>query len=255
MIKKMAEIKHFLQDLNRESISFDRYNKNERKKFYLLSLNWVKNFLNFNDNFTSIENTDKLFEKNKVLLQYFGGEEYGGYYPGPVDNFNIMNFNEYLEDPHEKTVFLKKGIKENTDFLFVTHEEWNQIKDMFGCNFEVERSTAILSGELMIEVNLRSFKVLVLCDKFETNMLFPKSMLISKQLTVSHLKTKIKKICENLYQNGSDYKFYQMNFGLKERWRDTFELINAYAEKEKSFIVEAMTINDDSCLIEVKYFN
>jgi hypothetical protein len=251
-MKKMSEIKQILLDLNRDSINFERYTKDDKKKFYLISINWMKSFLNFFEKFINSETTEKLFERNKTLLQFFGEDDNTGYYPGPVNNFDIINFKEFLIDPNEQTVFLKKGIKENTDFVYVTEEEWRLIKDIFGYNFEIERGTATLSGELMIEVNLRNFKTLVICDRFETNMLYPKSVLISKQLTIKDLKDKIIRSCENIQPGIKEDKvrFLQFNFGLSERWKDTFELINAFAEGEKEMKIEATPIDNDSCLIE-----
>jgi hypothetical protein len=257
MIKKISEIKNILQDHNRYTVNFERFKKEESKKFYLVSINWVKSFFNFFEKFSNSENTEKLFERNKTLLQYFGEEEHNGFYPGPVNNFDIITFKEFLEDPNEKTIFLKKGVKENTDFVYVTVDEWEMIKDIFGYNFEIERKTAILSGELMIEVNLRNFRILFLCDRNEPNKLFPKNVLISKQLTVKDLKNKIIRSCENINKSNGrmNAKFYQLNFGLKRKWKDTFELVYAFGENENSFKIEATTIENDDCLIEVRLFN
>ena len=106
------------------------------------------------------------FNRGNVLNLYFSDEKTGnsdltvaGVYPGPINNFSITQFKNFWFDPdsnqsHTNT-YLKKGIKENVDFLFMNERGWNSVKDVFGCDFEIKRKIPNVSANQLIEVNLR----------------------------------------------------------------------------------------------------
>jgi hypothetical protein len=226
-------------------------------QFYLISTRWVKDFLNFYKALTHSERgMDKLFERNRVLLHYFGdGDEQEGIavYPGPINNFELVNFKSQIldsEEPHTN-IILKDGIKENSDFLYVSAEEWKLLKDSFGCNFEILRLKETLHEEIMIEVNLRRFKVLVLGSKIQKNDMFPKNVQISKSKTVGDLRKKMTRCLDSKVSDG--VKFYLFPFGLKDRRNELFQIVYSYTNGTKKMKTKATLITDDSCNIAVNF--
>jgi hypothetical protein len=224
-------------------------------KFYLISAKWVKNFYNF---YKAIENgskLDKLFERNRILLNYFGEnddrEGMASVFPGPVDNFDLIAFKPSIPDTKEtySNIFLKNGMKESSDFIYVNSEGWKLIEELFGCNFKIERFKEILHDEEVIEVNLRRFKILILGNKLQKNEIFPKSIQISKAKTVEDLKNKIIRILEGRISTKA--KFYLFNFGLKDRRNETFEMVYSYCNGAKKTKLKASLIENDKTSIEV----
>jgi len=127
----------------------------------------------FINNYLKCDDPDKLnpfskkaFNRGNVIHLYFSDEKNGnsdlagaGVYPGPVNNFSIMQFKNFWFDPdsHQSNtnIYLKKGIKENEDFLFMDQTGWNAVKEVFSCDFEIKRKIANVSNNQLIEVNLR----------------------------------------------------------------------------------------------------
>jgi hypothetical protein len=143
----------------------------DKENYYLISALWVKNMMTFIERFENSVNTDKfvdhldkIFNKNNVLNLYFIDQmnseiSRNGIYPSQVNNFFIMQFKDAWFDPQlsesHTNIFLKKGIIENEDFFYLNEKNWEFIKNTFGHNFEIQRKTANISGNFVIEVNLR----------------------------------------------------------------------------------------------------
>lgn len=87
------------------------------------------------------------------------------------------------------------------------------------------------------------------------NMIQPKNIQISKELTVKDLKEKIIR-CVGHFLYGLDNntlckaKLFLKSFGMSSK-KENFELIGAYINKQKSFKIVADEIIDDSIKIEV----
>lgn len=139
-------------------------------KYFLISARWVKNLVLF---LKSLKNNPdkyaKNFNRDKVLLLYFNedlGSDNIGYYPGPVNNFEISDFKRCWFDPDETKkhthTFVIPGIKENVEFFFVNEESWNFIKSVFGCDYPIERHVVNLTNDTVIEVNLRKVRPLLI---------------------------------------------------------------------------------------------
>jgi hypothetical protein len=148
-------------------------------KYFLISANWMKNMFGFVNKYLKLQGTEKFpsfikqaFNKSNFFNLY-NAEEWNenmdlslaGIYPGPVNNFHIMQFKNFWFDPDSSqshtNIYLKNGMKENSDFFYLREDGWNLIKEIFESNFEIERKIANLSNDQLIEVNLRKvFKML-----------------------------------------------------------------------------------------------
>lgn len=87
------------------------------------------------------------------------------------------------------------------------------------------------------------------------NMIQPRNIQISKELTVKDLKDKIIR-CVNHYLYGDkemhlkEIKLYLKNFGMRSK-KEAFELIYSYYSKDKIFKIIAEEIKNDDIKIEV----
>jgi hypothetical protein len=143
----------------------------EKENYYLISTVWIKNMITFIEKYESyiktekfLDHLDKIFNKNNVINLYFSDEINNdlsrfGIYPCQVNNFFIMQFKDAWIDPEPSeshtNIYIKKGMIENEHFFYVNQMDWEFIKNTFGYNFEILRKTANISGNLLIEVNLR----------------------------------------------------------------------------------------------------
>jgi hypothetical protein len=86
----------------------------------------------------------------------------------------------------------------------------------------------------------------------------PRNIQISKELKISDLKEKILR-CVNHSLSGNklehhvNIKIYLLNFGLKDKKKETFEMIYAYNNNFKSYNLKADEIVDNETLIEVNF--
>ncbi len=103
--------------------------------------------------------------------------------------------------------------------------------------------------------------MLVLNDEIRdkaVNMIFPRNIQISKELTIKDLKEKIRR-CVRHYLSSvnedgiSDVKLYLKNFGMSRK-KELFELIYSYVNKDRSFKILAEEIKEEATKIEVNYF-
>lgn len=274
----------------------------KKKKYFLISTLWVKNLINFlnklfsikdkdlNNGNTHSNNFDRMFDRNKILRQYFSEKEEEsneyinyGLYPGPINNFHIADFKDCLIDIEESekytNTYIRKGIKEDEDFFYISEKEWNLMKEIFDYNYEIERHTATINNNLLIEVNLKKMKILLINENMKNDhlsLLKPRYIQISKELTIKDLKHKILRCVktqivskdetngqdtmtdseENMNTNEEFYnkhnvKIYLIPFGMKERKYEIFELIYSYKNGEKCYKIKADELLDDSIIIEV----
>jgi len=145
-------------------------NDTNAEKYYLISANWMKNMFAFTNKYLKYDGTEKLpsfvkqaFNLGNVLNLYYSDDDsdlsMAGIYPGPVYNYSIMQFKNFWYDPEPSqshtNIYLKKGMRENADFFYVKENGWKSIKEVFGFDFEIERKTATISNNNLIEVNLK----------------------------------------------------------------------------------------------------
>jgi hypothetical protein len=171
-----------LTDLTEETVSVTNSTTTNsttqsNEKFYLISAVWAKNMVTFIERLFKYQNSenflaflDRAFNKNNVLSLYFsydGNSDLvnSGIYPAEINNFFITQFKDSWIDPEDtqshSNIYIKKCMKENTDFFYVNEKEWNMIKELFGYNYEIVRRIANISNNQLIEVNLKKVKMLL----------------------------------------------------------------------------------------------
>lgn len=146
--------------------------QNKEEKFYLVSSRWISKLISFLNRFTGNNRIDMipaLCDRNKTLIQHFDDDSNSrnskpaGYYPGPIHNISILDFLDYWKDPEENEKytlsFLQENLRENSDYLYLDKDSWNNIKSTFNYDYEIERRVTNLNGEEVIEVNLRKVKL------------------------------------------------------------------------------------------------
>jgi len=64
-------------------------------------------------------------------------------FPGNINNHDIMQHKDFWYDYHPEythtNVFLSNTARENQDFFYVSKEDWELLKSLFGCYTEIER--------------------------------------------------------------------------------------------------------------------
>jgi hypothetical protein len=91
-------------------------------------------------------------------------------------------------------------------------------------------------------------------------MICPKNIQISKELKIKDIKEKISRSVSYYLSNTKELnsianiKLYLMNFGMKERKKEIFEMIYSYKNKDKHYNILAEEIINDELLIEVRSF-
>ena len=130
---------------------------------YVVSALWINNLREFlkNDN----KMIDKNFDKIPVTTLYScndNDEEYQNYlgnYPGPINNFFIINFKECWVDPSPNfsytNIYMRNDIKEKSDFFFISESLWNSLQGVFNCYYEIPRQVVMMFHEKVIEVHLK----------------------------------------------------------------------------------------------------
>jgi len=132
-------------------------------KYYLVSTHWLQSFMNFL-NHCDLNFIDKFFDRKNFcnmivecdIDDSFINEH--GIYPGPINNYPIVNFVDYWHDPDTSldytNSYTKKGIQENIDFVYINPEIYSYLKSNFDSNFDIERRLINKNGNEMIEVEL-----------------------------------------------------------------------------------------------------
>jgi len=114
--------------------------------------------------FENKNETENLFDLNRICLLYFENDdeeksELIGSYPGQINNFLLVGNCDFWIDPKESysNTYLSKDLRENADYLIISGNLYQNIKDVFGTiKFnEIERKTVVnQENELHVEVNL-----------------------------------------------------------------------------------------------------
>lgn len=111
--------------------------------------------------------SEKLFDINKVCLlnfcddknERFSSKKYQGRFPGPINNFHLLDFKNFWFDPdieHQHTnFFLRHNVKENTDFTVVTYDTFDKLQCFFGSNYSIQRNSVVVNDTVIIDVYLK----------------------------------------------------------------------------------------------------
>ncbi len=111
---------------------------------------------------------DKYFDRKNVCSTISEGDEDEhfmnpqGYFPGPINNYQIIDFVDYWHDPEPSeaytNTYMRKDIQENVDFLYLNPDIYNYLQTNVKTNFDIERKTIKRNGNELIEVHLLKVK-------------------------------------------------------------------------------------------------
>ena len=240
------------------------------QRVFIVSSTWLKNM----QKFLNKENTyvDKLFDRKNVLLLYLNDsssdkdeyKRYLGNYPGPVNNFFIIDYKDLWEDPDDDESYtntlLREDLKENNDYMLIPENVWVKLKSVFGCYQEIERHYITNDLVVSVETYLRRIKVLVLSDIILENnkeLIRPRYIQMSKNQTLKNLKSKIVRSVFNS-DNTSNVKSLEIKIFvpdmLGQKKKQLFEIVYSYINKFANYKIKGEELNLDEKRIEVKYF-
>lgn len=138
----------------------------------MISNLWLTFFIHF----IKEDKNDKNFDLNKVCLLNFCNDSYDKYdprkyfgkFPGPINNYHLLDFKNFWYDPdidHQHTnYFLKKNVKEKSDFAVVSFDTFDKLQSFFGCNYPIQRNAVIVNESLTIDVFLKRVKIVIDLD-------------------------------------------------------------------------------------------
>jgi hypothetical protein len=210
-----------------KSIKDNNQNKNKYKEYFKIVFNSI-NILNY------YLNEDN--EKNKYYA-----------FPGPVDNFSIIDWNDSLDDPLnvDENIFLKSDFK---DYYLLKKSDFELLKDIFGITNIIKRKKDNLEFiQIKSIIFDKRFK-----DKKNNKLLKKRTLQIKKTSTVSEFKNKIIRCVESLFNkennnnenneennviNNLDNKKYNIHFYIldKENKNILIEMCISYANNIPSF--------------------
>jgi len=139
-----------------------------KKEFYLISVMWVNLALPFLEEYSRNTNReDELFNLNKIysnFLTLISDEKKKENtklnsiaYPGNINNQDILELKDFWYDYDTEysnsNVFLSKTARENQDFFYISKEDWELIKGIFGCYNEIPRYS-LRDNSNFIDTNL-----------------------------------------------------------------------------------------------------
>ena len=97
-------------------------------------------------------------------------------YPGNINNHDILQYKDfwYDYDPEYRhtNVFLSRLARENQDFFYVSKEDWELLKGVFGCFNEIPRfslkdnSNLIDTNLIKVIIRLTSVKKIIVFNLF-----------------------------------------------------------------------------------------
>jgi len=79
-------------------------------------------------------------------------------YPGPINNYLILNFKDFWFDPLETekntNIFVGKNMVESTNYVIVPQNIYKIFKNNFGAINEIRRKAIVFNDDLMVDVHL-----------------------------------------------------------------------------------------------------
>ena len=232
--------------------------------YYIISSIWIENLFNFIEN--NVKKLEKKFDKNQVCLCYFSERisDCTGAYPGPINNFFLIDFNEIWYDPdpnfHHTNLIIKKNLKEKTDYFILEKKDFDDLKSLFECYYVIERNSVIFNNEIMVEVNLFKFKVLILSDLLKCDLnqhlITPKNIQLSKTYNIKSLKEKLNRcinyvLREENQSNEIKNEIKIFNPNLTNKPNLIFELIYSFVNKNSKYKFEGEELIDENLILQV----
>lgn len=220
--------------------------------YYLLSAKSARSMAHFLEN-KELKHQNLYLVDNVYELYFSENDNYLGIFPGTIDNSNLIEFVDRWIDPQDEAsnVFLKNGLRELSDFLFVEESKYKKLKKVFGSEYDIKRR--YIRQHDLIEQNLRRFNLLVLDETlrgYDISEIRIKAIQMSRFDSVSKLKSKILRCVDYVMpkEKSSKHKAAELGCSLKiiSYNKEIFDLVYAFAHKEKKFVVDELTILEEA---------
>ena len=247
--KKLDKLEKLIKDISDNSYQNNDNNDNDDninnekndEYLYLINKNWFTKLTNFMEDFKSIKDNNQnknkckeylkiVFNSIYILNNYLNiDNEKNKYYafPGPVDNFSIIDWKDTLDDPLnvDENIFLKKNFK---DYYLLKKSDFELLNDVFGVTNIIKRKKDNLDFiQIKSIIFDKRFK-----EKKNNNLIKKRTLQIKKTSTVSEFKEKIIRCVESLLKkvnndienneekneiNNLDNKKYNIHFYILDK--------------------------------------
>ena len=131
-------------------------NNPDNQYLYLINKTWLQNAKIFIGNYLftkeinqinefikdsfNIENVLSIFLSEEKKEKPINNKTYYPY-PGPINNFPLINYKDILYDPlnKEENILITKYLLSNKDYYWINNLEWNILKEAFNYTNEIRR--------------------------------------------------------------------------------------------------------------------
>ena len=180
--------------------------ENEDEYLYLINKTWLQNAKIFIGNYLftkeinqinefikdsfNIENVLSIFLSEEKKEKPINNKTYYPY-PGPINNFPLINYKDILYDPlnKEENILIKKYLLSNKDYYWINNSEWNILKEAFNYTNEIRRKKNEID---MIQINGIIFDIRFKKYKNECiNFMKKKVIQINKNKTIKDFENKL----------------------------------------------------------------
>ena len=124
-IKLINLKKDIIEEINRSY-------ENSNSKFYAISTIWLNSLIHFISKLEENALSSTAFSRQVVLKQYFNislfnvqKEECIGCYPGPINNYFLVDFKRGL---NKETIFMKTNLAEKEDYILINEQIYSSIQ-------------------------------------------------------------------------------------------------------------------------------
>lgn len=159
---------------------------------------------------------ESIFNKEQILDNYFndlsekeGMNSYNTLYPGPIDNFNLLRYKDFWEDPFndDENYYMKKNLVLNKDYYLISQKNWHILNEVFDSTNEIK----ILennSGFIELKPLILDKRLIKSNDK---DLLRRRNIQIKKNSKIKWLKEKIIR-CINHELKKKNKSYNNVNF-------------------------------------------
>jgi len=207
-IIKIDKLEKLIKDISDNSYQNNDNNEINDEYLYLINKDWFTKVTNFMEDFKSIKDDNQnknkykeylkiVFNSINILNNYLNEDnEKNKYYafPGPVDNFSIIDWKDTLDDPLnvDENIILKSDFK---DYYLLKKSDFEFLKDIFGVTNIIKRKKDNLDFiQIKSIIFDKRFK-----DKKNNNLLKRRTFQIKKTATISEFKEKVIRCMESLF--------------------------------------------------------
>lgn len=158
--KKLNSIVNIINEILIQKNAKKEDNNGEHEIYgsYLFAINkdWVVKAKIFIDCYKAYANgmmdenfLESIFSKEQILYNYFNDlkekedkNPYNTLYPGPIDNFNLLRYKDFWEDPvnDDENYYIKENLVLNKDYYLISQRNWNILNEVFDSSNEIKIS-------------------------------------------------------------------------------------------------------------------